>query len=56
MDPSVLEKIRRGCYQLVYISPESLLGDNCWREILRNDIYQTRMVAFVLMRCEEIVC
>ena len=29
-DPGVLEKIRKGCYQLVYISPESLLGDNCW--------------------------
>ena len=45
-DPGVLEKIRRGCYQLVYISPESLLGDNCWREMLRNEVYQTRMVAF----------
>ena len=44
-DPGVLE-IRKGCYQLVYISPESLLGDNCWREMLRNDVYQTRMVAF----------
>ena len=45
-DPGVLGEDQEGVLQLVYISPESLLGDNCWREMLRNDVYQTRMVAF----------
>ena len=45
-DSGVLDKIEKGCYQLVYISPESLLRENRWREMLRSDVYQKNMVAF----------
>ena len=47
-DSSALDRIEKGFCQLVYISPESLLGDNRWREMLRSDVYQKHLVAFCI--------
>ena len=45
------EEIRNVCegeYQLVYMSPESLLKDSTWRDMLQSPVYQQRLVAFVV--------
>ena len=47
-DMSVFSRIEMGSYQLVYMSPESLMGRITWREMLPNDVYQGNLVAFVV--------
>ena len=37
-----------GKVQLLYISPESLLINSEWREMLQSDIYREKLVAFVV--------
>ena len=43
-----LEKVDAGLCQLVYISPESLLYNQHWRELLRTTVYQRNLVALVV--------
>ena len=43
-----LERIDKGMCQLVYITPESLLCNLHWRELLRTKIYQENLVALVV--------
>lgn len=43
-----LDSIRDGKAQLVYTSPESLLTNLHWREMLRSKLYQDNLVAFVV--------
>ena len=38
----------KGEYQLVYISPELLMVNLKWREMLRSTIYQTKLKAFIV--------
>ena len=47
-EPSACSHIEKGHYQLLYISPESLIGNPAWREMLRNDVYQRHLVAFIV--------
>ena len=47
-DQGALQDIQDGKYQLVYISPEALLGGTCWREMLHSPSYQRNLVAFVV--------
>ena len=47
-DVAVVGLVEKGRYQLVYVSPESLIGGNTWREMLRNNVYQENLVAFVV--------
>ena len=35
-------------YQLVYLSPEALLNDSRWRDMLLGPVYQERLVALVI--------
>ena len=44
----VQDCIVRGHYQIVFISPESMLRQLIWREMLRNEVYQENLVAFVI--------
>ena len=41
-------EICAGNYQLVYCSPESLLTDNRWRDMLQSPIYSERLVGIVV--------
>ena len=41
-------EVCEGKYQLVYMSPESLLTNPTWRDMLLSDVYQTNLVAFVV--------
>ena len=47
-DPYAITRVKEGKIQFPYISPESLLTSHQWREMLRFDVYQERLVAFVV--------
>ena len=47
-DEHALEAIVNGLVQLVYISPESLLENKRYRNMLKSKIYQEKMVALVV--------
>ena len=47
-DPEVLRNVQEGKYQLMYVSPESIIGDTRWREMLHTQVYQENLVAFVV--------
>ena len=47
-DPSVVAMVKDGKVQLLYISPESLLRNYQWREMLQSEVYRENLVAFVV--------
>lgn len=47
-DTSVLGLVTEGAYQLVYISPEALIGSRHWQQVLQSPIYQRDLVALVV--------
>ena len=47
-DEDALIRVRNGEAQLIYISPELLLTNLQWREMLRSEVYQENLVAFVV--------
>lgn len=47
-DPNVIARVKDGKVQLLYISPESLLRNYQWREMLRSEVYRENLVAFVV--------
>ena len=47
-DDMLEAEICAGNYQLVYCSPESLLTDNRWRDMLQSPIYCERLVGLVV--------
>ena len=47
-DKGIKDGIFNGMYQLVLISPELLITNLHWREMLRSEIYQRQLVAFVV--------
>ena len=44
----VKEAVTEGKYQVVYFTPEMLLGSRKWREILLGDIYRSRLRALII--------
>ena len=50
-DPNAIARVKEGKIQLLYISPESLLINHHWREMLRSDVYRENLVAFVVVAC-----
>lgn len=47
-EPSVMAEVMHGGYQLLYVSPESLIRNPLWREILSSALYKDSLVAFVV--------
>ena len=47
-DEAVKQAVMSGEYQLVYMSPESLLGVLQWREMFRSPVYQEGLVAIAV--------
>ena len=41
-DPQAVESVREGKAQLLFISPESLLSNPSWRDMLRTAVYITQ--------------
>ena len=47
-DLDALHGLREGKYQLVYISPESLLSNAQWKSTLLSTVYQRNLVALII--------
>ena len=48
-EPQVsLERFTTGEFQLIFISPECLNKGRIWRSVLKSDLYQERLVAFIV--------
>ena len=45
---NAIARVKEGRVQLLYISPESLLTNHQWREMLRSEVYRENLVAFVV--------
>ncbi len=42
------DAVLRGDYQLLYITPELLIGSNVCRKMLTGEVYEQRLKAFVV--------
>ena len=47
-DSTVLENVKQNKYQLIFVSPESLVRNPVWRQILCSPIYQDALVGLVV--------
>ena len=47
-DLQVREKIEKGHYQLVFFTPEMILGSRSWRKVLTNTVYSKYLKALVV--------
>ena len=47
-DKKMKDGIIKGEYQLVYISPELLMVNLKWREMLRSAVYQSKLKGFIV--------
>ena len=47
-DIKMRDMIYEGQFQLIFFGPEQLLGKRKWQVMLRNDIYQSYLVDFVV--------
>lgn len=48
VDKSVEDAILEGKYGVIYISPEQLLTQVKWREMLQSEVFQQNLVGFVV--------
>ena len=37
-----------GAYQLIFFTPEMIIGNRKWRKLLEGDVYANRLKAFVI--------
>ena len=42
------EKLKNAEFQIIFISPEALVGGMEWRSMLATNVYQSRLIAFVV--------
>ena len=54
-DESLESEICSGEFQLVFCSPEAILQEICWREMLRSPVYCEKLLRFSLMKFVQIV-
>ena len=47
-DEETMLAVMAGNYQLIYISPETLLTDRQWRHVIESPLFQKNLVAFVV--------
>ena len=48
LDGASLDRLKKGECQLIYITPEAVICNPYWRELLRTDAYQKNLVALVV--------
>ncbi len=53
MDEEAEKAVSLGQYQLIFISPESLLSSNFWHDVLISPVYQKNLVGLVI---DEVHC
>lgn len=54
-DEQVKEGVTKGLYQIVYFTPEMLLGNQKWRKMLLDDVYISRLRAFVIDEAHTVI-
>ena len=47
-DEKVLKKVENGMFRIVYMSPESMLSIDRWRQMLSSNIYKERLVGIAV--------
>lgn len=47
-DQSILDGVEKGCYHLVYTSPECILTVPKWRDMLSSKVYQQNLIAIAV--------
>ena len=47
-DDLIKDRVCRGEYQLVFITPEMIINHKTWRKVIDGDIYTKRLKAFVI--------
>ena len=47
-DVETVKGVKEGKHQLVFISPESMLANDQWREVLLSDVYQSKLVCVAI--------
>ena len=47
-DPNAIKNVLSGCIQLVFISPESIINNPAFRNMLLSTPYKERMVALTI--------
>ena len=47
-EPSVAADVRQGKFQLMFVSPESVIRNSLWKEILTSEFYKDSLVALVV--------
>ena len=45
---SIMENVKKNKYQLIFVSPESLIRNAVWREVLGSITYQNSLVGLVI--------
>jgi len=48
IDDATETEVCEGQFQLVYLSPEALLTNSTWRDMLQSPVYQSNLVALVV--------
>ena len=48
LDPSVPDRVLKGMYQLVFLSPENIVNDTPYHNMLLTQTYQKRIVALAV--------
>ena len=47
-DDAVEQALYEGSYQIIFFSPEALLCEDTWREMMQTQVYKENVVAFVI--------
>ena len=47
-DDTIIEDIKQGYYEIVFISPERLLTSEDWRDMLQSPIYKEQLVGVIV--------
>ncbi len=47
-DPIVIDRMLQGQAQLVFITPENLLGNRKFREMMASPVYQANLIALII--------
>ena len=47
-DDHVMEQIKRGYYEILFISPERLLTCSDWRDMLQSPVYKEQLVGVIV--------
>lgn len=48
VDDARMEEIKKGCYELLFVSPELLLNSSEWRDMLQSPVYKKQLVGVVV--------